>query len=99
MQDIEFTIHAMKRIQQRGFDNEIIDLLLKFGDYRNAGDDCQEVTLRPKSIVKLLNSSKLSTIDYDLLKKHIDRLTKKAIIIADDAIITLYHINRRRKTL
>lgn len=89
------TIHSTVRRQQRGFSKVIESLIWEFGEYQYLGDGFQEIFI-PKSKLKyLLRSKRISPKARELLKKHSDKILKKAFRLKGEVVIT--SLNKTKK--
>lgn len=84
---INFTKHAIKRMNQRGITKEMIDLTIEYGKCKK-----DKIILNMKEIKKLIKkvSTKLKSKLLHILDK--GGLT---VVLGDDAfVITVYNCNR-----
>ena len=89
---LQLTTHGRQRIQQRGFKDEIISLLLTYGDYaRGGGKGVYRVSLGRNSLTHLLECNGLSSEVKMSLRKHYDALIKKVLIVHDFIVITAFN--------
>lgn len=85
---VHFTHHAIKRIRQRGISDEMIYLVLEFGDYVK-----DKVILNSKKLNQLIKRIK----ETDLKSKLLKILDKGGLIVVlseDDILITAYNCNK-----
>jgi len=83
---MNITRHANKRIQQRGFKKEYLELLLKYGDYKRKPGNVMEVRITKKEISRI-------TQDINVLKRKLLNLKNKRILVDQsmNTIITAYN--------
>ena len=85
---VHFTHHAIKRIRQRGISDEMVYLVLEFGEYVK-----DKVILNSKKLNQLIKR----TNEVDLKSKILKILDKGGLVVVlseDDILITAYNCNK-----
>ena len=85
---VHFTHHAIKRIRQRGISDEMVYLVLEFGEYVK-----DKVILNSKKLNQLIKR----TNEVDLKSKLLKILDKGGLVVVlseDDILITAYNCNK-----
>jgi len=75
--------HAQKRVNQRGFSNSTLDIILKYGSVKRAPGGARSVFFGKKECQKIVSELK-KTIQL------IERAKNGKLIIINDHIITAY---------
>ena len=81
--EMKMTKHAEKRKNQRGFSKFVMDIILTYGNYKNARGGAIKVHFGKKEYQKVMTESKKFI-------QELDKAKGSSIIIAGDQIITLY---------
>lgn len=85
MKHLEMSQHAMKRSQQRGIPQSVIDLILWYGTPRPRPGGAEEYVVLDKDISRIESGLKH-------LLQQVERLKGKAVLVKDDTIVTEYHL-------
>lgn len=87
-QVMKITKHAQERIQQRGFQESFIDLILMYGIPRSKQGGVTEYIIPKKQKAQILGELK------DLMRK-IEKSSNKAVLLdeSSNTIVTAYNIN------
>jgi len=82
---MDLTAHAEVRKQQRGFQADDIDLIVTFGTPIKRPGNTIEYRMRKKDGKRLI--------------QRLDKILDKAVLVSeDDAVVTVYNIEKNRKT-
>jgi hypothetical protein len=83
------TKHAATRFQQRGFHNEIVELVLRYGIEKRALKMRKKIYITQKVMRHILRDKFLNKEDSISLIRHYDKLIKTEVIVKNNQIITL----------
>jgi hypothetical protein len=86
-QPMNFTHHAIERMNQRGITKAMIVLAMEYGNRSN-----DKLILGMKKIKKLLNKVEKST------RKHLMKLLDKGgltVVFCEDVVVTVYNCNKK----
>jgi hypothetical protein len=79
------TKHVLTRSQQRGIPRSIVELILQYGEPKNAPGNAYKYEVAGKTIPQLQSHLKG-------LLQEVEKLRDKVVVVSDDGcIITVYH--------
>lgn len=91
MSNINYTKHALARVQQRGIPMEVLDFIIKFGKTTNTHGDKKRFI--PNKMFNLLMKDKEHA---NTLKKFDKQIKSTAVITTPEGlVITAFKINKR----
>jgi hypothetical protein len=80
------TNHALKRMQQRGFSDSIVEIIMNNGHQKNERSGAISIYFGTKEYSKAMDELKK-------FQKLLDKAKNRKIIIKHDNIVTLYKTN------
>lgn len=94
---MEKTRHATIRFQQRGFQNNHIDLIVKYGIEKKKPGNVIEFRLSKKGIIRAINEAHKK---YKRTIQDLDKCKNKGVLYDPETntIITVYNIRRKQKS-
>lgn len=81
------TIHFSKRVRQRGFDKSLVDFIYRLGDISDAKGKYLKYHFKKQTLKKLLKCKKVSREDKLYIRKNIERLAKKYLIVSPEGVL------------
>lgn len=85
------TLHSKQRLGQRGFNQNLISIILEFGSIIYVGDGVVQYQVLDKDIRRYRNLP-----IYKVILSKIDLIRKKAVLVSEGKIITLINVTKRR---
>lgn len=84
---MKHTKHSLERQGQRGFTKELVGLILDFGSVKHVGSEVVQYQILNSDINELKKNK-----SFELIRKKIDLLKKKAVLVANGTVVTLINI-------